>query len=214
MPGSNVWIGVRLPVSVRGLPPGLFLRGEGETRLGVNGKPNRSSLVHEDSRYYLDIYLPRSREDFRGRRVSLRTDLDVWVLNDKPLYKIALRKKGLTKVPHLGLCTLNLSVIALDCWNGPVRLPGTTMELNGQRIGPPAAYHADIGGDAFPYDQLIWDFMPIERRELPIPKEPFFAPRTELSFAQQIAVGRFHAHLTTDNYALIDPSLGWQFKAQ
>ncbi len=195
----------RLPITIRGLPPGFLLRGEGKTRIGLLDKPLHSSLFQENGNYYLRIDFFGRGDLVRGRKVSLQTDLDIWVLNDKPLYNTSVTNGALVKVPYVGLCTLDSYVRALRCWNGPVRPPETTIRVNGKAMmfsGEPN--HVDPGRDAYLYYQLSWDFTPIETRELTLEKEVLSSPSVELSFAPHSMAGRFHATIRAENYSLSD----------
>jgi hypothetical protein len=199
--GSFTWLGAKLPVTVQGLLPGQILRGEGETRIGSLQKRFQSSLVYENGHYFLWVEI--SGRNAPGTwRVSLQTSLNAWILNDKFTYQTTIGRPAVVRIPDIGLCALGPQMTGINCWSGPARRTDATVKVDAAERISPFELHSEIGPDSYRYDELSWDFTPLEKGGFQLGKDVGLAVGSVVSFAPEFPVARFQRTLTVSEYPM------------
>ena len=199
------FLGVKIPVRVEGLPPGLVLRGEGETHIGKISRPFPSSLSQQQDGSYTILVEQFSAQIPHGMKMAIRTSMDLWVLNDKPTVTTHLSESDASNIPNVGICTQGLGANTITCWQGPGRNPPLKISIKGHEKAfdkEPNSFGLD--GNSYHTLELIWDFSPIEKRPRDMDNDAPIAPNNFISFAPRIPVGSFHANLADNAYPLAD----------
>lgn len=197
------FLGVQIPVKVEGLPPGLILRGEGETYIGKTGKSFPSSLSQQNDGSYKILVKRFSAQIPNGMKVAIQTSMDLWVLNDKTTVSSQLSESETVKIPNVGICIQGLGTNTITCWQGPERNPPLKISVKGQEKSFDEEPHwLSIDSQSYRTLELVWDFSPIEKRARDMDKDTTIASNNIVSFAPQLPVGRFHSNMSDNSYPI------------
>ncbi len=181
-------------LSVKDLQPGLMLRGDGTAQIKPPSKT--AELFLTDSLLSIE---PVNKTALAGKRISVRGSLDVWVLNDKPTYQKTLTGPMRLNIPGVGLCAYGIEtswrerVSRLACWTGPVR-SDAQLEMK-----PCHVNNLKIGDNAFRNNQIIFDFVPVDRVSSYGP----YSPEAELTVIRHFSIAHFPLTISADQYILV-----------